>query len=85
MSTWEFTVSRAGSKRSEDGVWFEPSLNYTREVTPLNGPDWVWLVHWPDPKCPPVWLDPEKRELPTAADVERFVDAKWPLTLEGVA
>ena len=77
--TWEFSVQRGGSKRLEDGVWFEPSLNYTREVTPLNGPDWVWLVYWPNPALPPVWVDPVKQNVNTPAEVEAYIDAKWPL------
>lgn len=77
--TWEFSIQHSGSKRLEDGVRFEVSLNYTREVTPLNGPDWVWLVYWPNPSRPPVWIDPEKRNLNTAAEVEAYIDAKWPL------
>jgi hypothetical protein len=76
--TWEFSVQRGGSKRLEDGVRFEPSLNYTREVTPLNGPQWVWLVYWPDPTLPRVWVDPVKRGVGTPAEVEAYIDAKWP-------
>lgn len=76
--TWEFSVQRGGSKRLEDGVRFEPSLNYTREVTPLNGPEWVWLVYWPDPTLPRVWVDPVKRGVGTPAEVEAYIDAKWP-------
>ena len=76
--TWEFSVQRGGSKRLEDGVRFEPSLNYTREVTPLNGPQWVWLVYWPDPTLPRVWIDPVKRGVGTPAEVEAYIDANWP-------
>ena len=78
MSTWEFTAQRAGSRRVEDGVWFEMSGNWSREPNTGHGPDWVWLVHWPDPRVPPVWLDPVKHDLGTAADVERYIDATWP-------
>ncbi len=79
MSTWNFSTQQASSTRVEDGVWFEATLNSSHEVWNSTLPDWVWLVHWPNPALPPVWLDPVKRNLPTPADVEGYVDTKWPV------
>jgi len=79
MNTWNFSVQRAGSTRVEDGVWFEATLNPSRDVWDLNMPEWVWLVHWPNPSLPPVWVDPVKRGLDTASDVERYIDVRWPV------
>ena len=77
MTTWTFDPRLGGSRRY-DGVYFHATTNYTRDVTPLNGPDWVWLVHWPNPTLPPVWIDPEKRGVETPAEVEAYIDAQWP-------
>jgi hypothetical protein len=82
MSTWEFSVRHGGSKRVEDGLRFKWSSYPSKEPMKKGDPDWVWLVHWPNPALPPVWLDPVKRGLETPADVERYIDEKWPLTPE---
>jgi hypothetical protein len=76
---WGFSPQRGGSRRS-DGLWFEATLSYTREVHKPGMPDWVWLVHWSSPALSPVWIDPEKRGLKTPAEVEEYIDAKWPLS-----
>jgi hypothetical protein len=74
VNHWTFDTRIGGSRRF-DGVYFYATTNYTHDVTPSNGPDWVWLVHWPDPILPAVWIDPVKRGLDTPADVEAYIDA----------
>ena len=72
---WEFAHSR-GTR--SDGVWYEASLNYTHEVTPLGGPDWVWVVHFPHPNPRKVWIDPVKRGVEIPVALEAYIDTKWP-------
>ena len=77
--SWTFDIRLGGSRRV-GGIYFCPSLDTWKGPWDATKPDWVWLVHWPNPAIQPVMLDPVKRELPTPADVEAFIDANWPMT-----
>jgi hypothetical protein len=78
-SVWTFDPRLSGSRRS-DGVYFFATTNSSgKEIWDGSFPDWAWEVHWSDPFQRPVLIDPVKRNLPSPADVEQYIDSKWPI------
>ena len=78
MDHWNFDISLGGSRRS-DGVYFRVSSNYSHQIWNESMLDWVWIVHWPNPAQPSIWLNPVKRNLQTPVDVQNYIDQKWPI------
>jgi len=78
MNTWEFSVQQ-GHTRVEDGLRFDWSSYPSKEPLKQGDPDWVWMVYWPNPAFPPVWVDPVKRGVEDPLDMERYVDENWPV------
>lgn len=76
--TWKFSPSWGGSKRLEDGVWFDFEGNPISDPNLGQAPDWVWVVYWPE-KGRRTRLDPHTLDLHSVADVEAYIDNKWPL------
>lgn len=74
MSAWEFDIQKGGSRRS-DGLWFEVRLPDTDMTPPA---DYVWVVHFPGPPRPPVWVNPVKRDCHTPKAVEAYCDEHFP-------
>ena len=74
--TWVFSPG-CGSKRVEDGVWFDFTGNTTYAPHLGQGPDWAWVVHWAEGGR--TLLDPHTFDLHSVADVEVYIDKKWPL------
>lgn len=77
---WKFDPRLAGCRR-KDGVHFRAALYDAPPDRLIEGghPDWVWLVYWSNSVAKPVWIDPVKRGLETPAQVEAYIDSRWPM------
>lgn len=96
MATWEFDITKGGSRRS-DGLWFELRLRTPSDISDdvardaavvahdaegkVTLPsDYVWHVHFPGSSGPPVWVDPNKRDCHTPQAVEAYCDEHFPVS-----